>query len=57
MRIEIEIPDTLPEDRRSSFKKGIADALLEASTTVTSYEHPPKGMTNIESKATKLAKC
>lgn len=43
MRIEIEIPDSLPEGRRPSFKKGIIDALLEASTTATSHQHPPDG--------------
>lgn len=42
MRIEIEIPDTLPEGHRSSFKKGIADALIEAATTKTKYEYTPE---------------
>lgn len=43
MIIEIKIPDTLPEGRRSSFKKGIADALIAAATTNTKLEHTPEG--------------
>jgi len=43
MFIQIEIPDELPEGRRSSFKKGIADALLEAATTKSELEHTPEG--------------
>ena len=43
MIIEIEIPDTLPEGRRSSFKKGIADALIELATSRTDMEHTPGG--------------
>lgn len=43
MFIQIEIPDTLPEGRRSSFKKGIADALLEAATKRSELEHTPDG--------------
>jgi len=43
MYIQIEIPDALPEGRRSSFKKGIADGLLEAATTRTELEHTPEG--------------
>jgi len=43
MIIQIEIPDSLPEGRRSSFKKGIADGLLEAATTRTTLEHTPEG--------------
>jgi hypothetical protein len=43
MRIEIEIPDSRPEGRRSSFKTGIADALLKASTMVTGHQYTPEG--------------
>lgn len=43
MIIQIEIPDNLPEGRRSSFKKGIADMLIEAATTKTGIEHTPEG--------------
>lgn len=43
MIIEIEIPDTLPEGRRSSLKKGIADALIKSATSITEMEHTPKG--------------
>ena len=43
MIIEIHIPDTLPEGRRSSFKKGIVDALIESATTKSSLEHTPEG--------------
>ena len=43
MIIEIEIPDNLPEGRRSSFKKGIADALIEVATTRSNLEHTPEG--------------
>ena len=43
MIIEIEIPDTLPEGRRSSFKKGIAEALIESATTRSDMEHTPEG--------------
>lgn len=43
MKIELEIPDTLPEGRRSSFKKGIADGLIEAATTRSELEHTPDG--------------
>ncbi len=43
MIIQIEIPDTLPEGRRSSFKKGIAEGLIEAATTRTELEHTPEG--------------
>ncbi len=41
MLIQIDIPDTLPEGHGSSFKKGIADALLEKATT--SIDHTPNG--------------
>jgi hypothetical protein len=40
---KIEIPDSLPEGRRSSFKKGIADGLIEAATTRSDFEHTPDG--------------
>jgi hypothetical protein len=43
MIIEIEIPDTLPEGRRSSFKKGIADILIESATARTGMDHTPDG--------------
>lgn len=43
MIIQIEIPDTLPEGRRSSFKKGIAEGLIEAATTRTDLEYTPEG--------------
>lgn len=43
MFIQIEIPDTLPEGRRSSFKKGIAEVLIEAATTKTELAHTPEG--------------
>jgi len=43
MYIKIEIPDTLPEGRRSSFKKGIADGLIEAATKRSELEHTPDG--------------
>jgi hypothetical protein len=43
MILQIEIPDTLPEGRRSSFKKGIAEALVEAATTRTELEYTPEG--------------
>jgi hypothetical protein len=43
MFIKIEVPDTLPEGRRSSFKKGIVDGLIEAATTRTELEHTPEG--------------
>lgn len=41
MIIEIETPDTLPEGHGSSFKKGVAEALLTKATT--SFEHTPNG--------------
>ena len=43
MQITIEIPDELPEGRRSSLKKGIADGLIESATTHTEFEHTPVG--------------
>lgn len=43
MIIEIEIPDTLPDGRRSSFKKGIADALIESAISRTEMDHTPEG--------------
>lgn len=43
MIIQIEIPDDLPEGRRSSFKKGIADALIESGTTRSGLEYTPEG--------------
>jgi hypothetical protein len=42
MKIELEIPDTLPEGRRSSFKKGIAEILIEAATTRSELDHTPE---------------
>ncbi|MBK7052068.1 MAG: hypothetical protein IPH54_15910 [Rhodoferax sp.] len=41
MIIEIEIPDSLPEGHGSSFKKGVAEVLLENATT--SLDHTPTG--------------
>jgi len=43
MFIQIEIPDTLPEGRRSSFKKGMVEGLLEAATKRSELEHTPDG--------------
>lgn len=43
MIIQIEIPDDLPEGRRSSFKKGIVEALRELATTRSELEHTPEG--------------
>ncbi len=43
MIVAIEIPDTLPEGRRSSFKKGVADILIESATTRSGMEHTPDG--------------
>ena len=37
MNIQIEIPDSLPEGHGASFKKGIAESLLEFSTTPIDY--------------------
>lgn len=56
MLIEIEIPDSLPEGRRSSFKKGIADALLEASTTNTSHQHTPEGHEEYRNQGKKVGR-
>jgi len=41
MIIQIEIPDTLPEGHGASFKKGIAESLLEFATTPIG--HTPNG--------------
>jgi hypothetical protein len=43
MMISIEVPDSLPEGRRSSFKKGIADSLIESATSVTELGYTPEG--------------
>jgi hypothetical protein len=43
MFIQIEIPDMLPEGRRSSFKKGIVDGLIEAATIKSELQHTPEG--------------
>ena len=37
MFIELEIPDTLPHGHAVSFKKGIAEALLESARTPADY--------------------
>ncbi len=41
MIIQIEIPDTLPEGHGASFKKGIAESLLESA--ITPIGHTPNG--------------
>ena len=41
MKIELEIPDELPHGRGASFKKGIADAILESAKT--ELAHTPEG--------------
>lgn len=41
MIVQIDIPDTLPEGHGASFKKGIADALLESAGTP--LDHTPNG--------------
>jgi hypothetical protein len=41
MKIEIEIPDELPHGHGASFKKGIADAILESAKT--ELAHTPEG--------------
>ena len=43
MIITLEIPDSLPEGRRSSFKKGIVDSLIESATIRTEISHTPVG--------------
>ena len=37
MKIELEIPDELSHGRGASFKKGIADAILESAKTELAY--------------------
>lgn len=39
--IQVEIPDTLPEGHGASFKKGIAESLVEFATTP--IDHTPNG--------------
>ena len=56
MIIEIEIPDKLPEGRRSSFKKGIADALIKSATTKSNFEETPKGHKLYRNKGKKVGK-
>lgn len=41
MKIEIEIPDELPHGHGASFKKGVADAILESAKT--ELAHTPEG--------------
>ena len=41
MIIQLEIPDTLPEGHGASFKKGLAEVLLELATTP--MNHTPSG--------------
>jgi hypothetical protein len=41
MKIELTIPDELPHGHGASFKKGIADALLESAKSEIS--HTPEG--------------
>ena len=41
MIIQIDIPDTLPEGHGASFKKGIAQTLLESA--MTPLDHTPNG--------------
>ena len=41
MIIQIEIPETLPESHGASFKKVIAESLLEFATTP--LDHTPNG--------------
>jgi hypothetical protein len=41
MIIQIDIPDNLPEGHGASFKKGIAESLLEFATTP--LDHTPSG--------------
>jgi len=43
MIIRIEVPDSLPDGRRSSFKKGIVDSLIESSTSHTELAYTPEG--------------
>ena len=41
MKIELEIPDELPHGHGASFKKGIANAILESAKT--ELAHTPEG--------------
>lgn len=41
MIIQLEIPDTLPEGHGASFKKGIAEVLLQSA--LTPLDHTPNG--------------
>lgn len=41
MKIELEIPDKLPHGHGASFKKGVANALLESAKT--ELAHTPEG--------------
>ena len=56
MLIEIEIPDTLPEGRRASFKKGIADILIESAEARTEMEHTPDGHNTYREQGKKVGK-
>ena len=42
MDVKIEIPDHLPEGRRSSFIKGIVDSLIKSATKRSPLAHTPK---------------
>lgn len=54
MIIQIEIPDTLPEGHGASFKKGIAESLLESSTTP--IDHTPNGHELSRKRGTEVGK-
>jgi hypothetical protein len=41
MKIELKMPDELPHGHGASFKKGIAEAILESSKT--ELNHTPEG--------------
>lgn len=56
MIIELEIPDTLPEGRRSSFKKGIAEILIESATTRTEIDHTPDGHESYRDEGKKVGR-
>ncbi|MFT3962226.1 hypothetical protein [Propionivibrio sp.] len=55
MMIQIEIPDILPQGHGTSFKKGIADSLLELARTP--INHTSNGHEESRQRGKEVGKC
>ena len=54
--IELQIPERLPHGRRSSYRKGVIEVLIEKATKGSKLEHTPEGHEDAREAGRRLGK-